>query len=84
MNKGHQMAEEIPYEPPKEKKKYKYLFIESDEDHVAEQHGRWYKGNGDSKQTPSSKIDTVNKNRHRQQKQTPSTKIDTLEKKGKK
>ena len=43
MNKVHQIAEEIPYEVPKEKKDCVYLFIEADEDHVAEQHGRWTK-----------------------------------------
>lgn len=43
MNKVHQIAEEIPYEIPKEKKQCKYLFVEADEDHVAEQHGRWNK-----------------------------------------
>ena len=41
MNKVHQIADEIPYEAPKEKKEVKYLFIEADEDHVAEQHGRY-------------------------------------------
>ena len=43
MNKVHQIADEIPYEAPKEKKECTYLFIEADEDHVAEQHGRWSK-----------------------------------------
>ena len=43
MNKVHQIVDEIPYEAPKEKKEYTYLFIEADEDHVAEQHGRWGK-----------------------------------------
>lgn len=41
MNKVHGIAKEIPYENPTEKKSCKYLFIEADEDHVAEQHGRW-------------------------------------------
>ena len=42
-NKVHQIAEEIPLERSEEpKKKLPYLFIEADEDHVAEQHGRWY------------------------------------------
>lgn len=39
MNKVHQLAEEVPYEAPEEKKKIDYLFIEADEDHIAEQHG---------------------------------------------
>lgn len=39
MNKVHQLAEEVPYEAPAEKKKAEYLFIEADEDHIAEQHG---------------------------------------------
>ena len=42
MNKVHGIAEDIPLSgqnvPPK---KCSYLFIEADEDHVAEQHGRW-------------------------------------------
>lgn len=41
MNKVHAIAEKVPYEPPAQKKECKYLFIEADEDHVAEQHGRW-------------------------------------------
>ena len=41
MNKVHGIAEEIPCDKPKEIKKVPYLFIEADEDHVAEQHGRW-------------------------------------------
>ena len=43
MNKVHRIAEEIPYEVPEKKKQCKYLFIEADEDHVSEQHGRWGK-----------------------------------------
>lgn len=43
MNKVHGIAEKIPLEKPKELKKVPYLFIEADEDHVAEQHGRWNK-----------------------------------------
>lgn len=39
MNKVHQIAEETPAEAPGEIKKADYLFIEADEDHVAEQHG---------------------------------------------
>lgn len=39
MNKVHQIAEETPAEAPEEIKKADYLFIEADEDHVAEQHG---------------------------------------------
>lgn len=45
MNKIHGIAEVIPLKEPCEKKKCKYLFIEADEDHVAEQHGRWSKEN---------------------------------------
>ena len=41
MNKIHGISDAIPYIPPVEKKQCKYLFIEADEDHVAEQHGRW-------------------------------------------
>ena len=41
MNKVHGIAEEIPVSEPEEKKACRYLFIEADEDHVAEQHGRW-------------------------------------------
>lgn len=41
MNKVHGIAEDMPEEKPEEKKKVSYLFIEADEDHVAEQHGRW-------------------------------------------
>ena len=41
MNKVHGLAEELPEGQPEDKKKVKYLFIEADEDHVAEQHGRW-------------------------------------------
>lgn len=39
MNKVHQLAEEIAYESAKEPKQVDYLFVEADEDHVAEQHG---------------------------------------------
>ena len=39
MNKVHQLAEEISYESSEELKQVDYLFIEADEDHVAEQHG---------------------------------------------
>ncbi len=49
MNKVHGLAEELPdiiYEEPKS---VPYLFIEADEDHVAEQHGR----NGDQKENKS-------------------------------
>lgn len=45
MNKVHGIADMIPLQEPKEKKKCRYLFIEADEDHVAEQHGRWTKKN---------------------------------------
>ena len=40
MNKVHGIADEIPDTIYNEKKSVKYLFIEADEDHVAEQHGR--------------------------------------------
>lgn len=39
MNKTHGLAEEMPLPDPKEIKSTEYLFIEADEDHVAEQHG---------------------------------------------
>ena len=39
MNKIHRLAEEMPCEKPEEVKKVKYLYVEADEDHVAEQHG---------------------------------------------
>lgn len=39
MNKVHQLAEEVPVETPEEITKTDYLFIEADEDHIAEQHG---------------------------------------------
>ena len=45
MNKVHQLAEEMPYVGPEELKESEYLFIEADEDHVAEQHGDSYKEN---------------------------------------
>lgn len=45
MNKVHGIADVIPFRIPEMKKKCKYLFIEADEDHVAEQHGRWAKEN---------------------------------------
>ena len=45
MNKVHQLAEEAPVESPEEIKKVDYLFIEADEDHVAEQHGDSSKDN---------------------------------------
>ena len=41
MNKIHGIANEIPVLERAHKKNCKYLFIEADEDHVAEQHGRW-------------------------------------------
>lgn len=44
MNKVHGIAEEVPVMPKNSpKKECRYLFIEADEDHVAEQHGRWSK-----------------------------------------
>lgn len=48
MNKVHSIAEEIPdtiYEKPKS---VPYLYIEADEDHVAEQHGRYWEGENSS------------------------------------
>lgn len=39
MNKVHSLADEIPYKETQEIKKVEYLFIEADEDHIAEQHG---------------------------------------------
>ena len=41
MNKVHQIAEILEVKELPEKKKVKILFVEADEDHVAEQHGRW-------------------------------------------
>lgn len=43
MNKVHGLADEIPDEKSGELKQVSYLFIEADEDHVSEQHGRWSK-----------------------------------------
>ena len=43
MNKVHSIAKELPKEKPDKLKKVPYLFIEADEDHVAEQHGKWSK-----------------------------------------
>lgn len=40
MNKIHGIAEEIPLAEKEQKKSCKYLFIEADEDHVSEQHGK--------------------------------------------
>lgn len=45
MNKVHQLVEEVPYEGREDRKKVEYLFIEADEDHVAEQHGDSSKDN---------------------------------------
>lgn len=39
MNKVHQLAEEVPYKEQEEKRTVDYLFVEADEDHIAEQHG---------------------------------------------
>lgn len=39
MNKIHSLAEEMPLPEPEEKKDAEYLYVEADEDHVAEQHG---------------------------------------------
>ena len=44
MNKVHGIAEDIPLLVKNTaKKQCEYLFVEADEDHVAEQHGRWSK-----------------------------------------
>ena len=43
--KVHGLAAEMPEEVSSEKKACAYLHIEADEDHVAEQHGRWNKVN---------------------------------------
>jgi hypothetical protein len=48
MNKVHQLAEGFPYQEPAEKKKAGYLFVEADEDHIAEQHGNGTKANDNS------------------------------------
>ncbi len=45
MNKVHGIADVIPFVPREEPKTCEYLFIEADEDHVAEQHGRWSSDN---------------------------------------
>jgi hypothetical protein len=45
MHKVHGIVDVIPLQKPLERKRCKYLFIEADEDHVAEQHGRCYKEN---------------------------------------
>lgn len=45
MNKVHRLAEEIPCVEPEEIKKAEYLFVEADEDHIAEQHGDKSKDN---------------------------------------
>lgn len=39
MNKVHHIASDMPMEEAAEKREVDYLFIEADEDHVAEQHG---------------------------------------------
>ena len=39
MNKVHGTADEMPLQEPEEIKNAEYLFVEADEDHVAEQHG---------------------------------------------
>ena len=46
MNKVHSIAEEIPDTIYDEPKSVPYLYIEADEDHVAEQHGRHGEENG--------------------------------------
>lgn len=44
--KVHGLAVEMPTKVPTEKKECAYLNIEADEDHIAEQHGRWTEENG--------------------------------------
>ena len=44
--KVHGLAAEMPVKAPAEKKVCEYLNIEADEDHIAEQHGRWGNENG--------------------------------------
>jgi len=46
MEKVHSIAEEIPVKAPDQKKNCEYLYIEADEDHVAEQHGKGSSENG--------------------------------------
>lgn len=46
MNKVHGIAKEMPITPPIEKKECTCLFIEADEDHIAEQHGNQKKESG--------------------------------------
>lgn len=43
MNKIHRIEESLPEEGQSEKKKARYLYIEADEDHLSEQHGRYLK-----------------------------------------
>ena len=45
MNKVHGLTEVLPVKESENKKKFRYLFIEADEDHISEQHGRWSKEN---------------------------------------
>lgn len=40
MNKVHALTEKFPLDNPEEKKQCRYLFIEADEDHLAEQQGK--------------------------------------------
>jgi hypothetical protein len=54
MNKVHHLAEEVPYEEQEEKRNVDYLFVEADEDHVAEQHGN--SGNSKENQSFISKL----------------------------
>lgn len=46
MNKIHRLDEEMPHEAAKDLRKAEYLYVEADEDHVAEQHGDGQKTNG--------------------------------------
>lgn len=61
MNKIHSLAEEMPMPEPEEKETAEYLYVEADEDHVAEQHG----GRTDSDENKSfiSKLIYVYKNK---------------------
>jgi len=53
MNKVHGLVDKFPTEKPEEKKSCRYLFIEADEDHIAEQHG---KGSGKGNKSFISRV----------------------------
>ena len=48
MNKVHGMTEKFPTEKAEEKKHCRYLYVEADEDHIAEQHGKGSRGHNGS------------------------------------